>query len=281
MTDPKEKGVLGEMVAKELFEGAGDNLTEKSKFQSYAAAFLYKKMGRGAFPLVRTLEVTLAAAAHKLGGRYAGILAEGILDGIGDSVRVELNRLKDLPEAERAAHIKSVLSGSDPHASAADPHHGHGATTHHVPAAASGAAAKDAKTLMGYITRLPSDKRKKAMDFWRAFRAEAPRVFALIEQYQAREGFLERLFERIEAFWDDQEFMAEAVKELMGEEFKAIQDEKNHKPVARLRHAIGSVFGALEDGLTAAGVPQIHDDNNHNHTTAEDDLTGGWEFLKR
>jgi hypothetical protein len=270
MADPKDKGTLSEAITKELFESGGDALTEKSKFQIHAAAFLYKKLGRGAFGVIRTLEVTLTAAAHKLGGRYAGIIAEGILDGVGDAVRLELNRLKDLPEAERAAHIKTVLSGGGHHAPA-DPHHGHGATahaahgTHHAPAAGSTAAAKDAKTLMGYITRLPPDKRAKAIEFWRAFREEAPRVFALILECQAREGFLERLFERIDAFWEDQEFMAEAVKDLMGEELGAIQAEKDHKPVAKLKKAIGGVFGALEEGLTGMGVPERHAQINHGH----------------
>lgn len=258
----------------EGIESLGDNLGEAAvpKLMRRIAAGLYRAGIRNAAGLGLAVVTIKAAIKTRTWKPNVKAFLEGLVEGLEDGLKFEFRRFREIEQDQGKdalrKEIGKILAPRDADHGRADPHVGHG-TDHGKVTPVSTAAARDAKTIMGFITRLPSDKRRKAMDFWRAFRAEAPNVFALIEQCQTRDGFLERLFERIDAYWDDQDFMAEAVKDLLGEELKAIEIEKSHKPVARLRHVIGGVFGALEDGLTAMGVPErsqithAHNDDNH------------------
>lgn len=266
-------------IANEALEALGSKLGRvgSEKSARVLVAWCWKR-GIKSSAFVNTIALALKILVHSLPSDSLQAALEGAVEGIETRVETELDLLRRLPDdAARNAAIAEALGEAKP----TDPHKGHDAG-HGSHTTTSTAQARDEKTVMGYITRLPANKRQQAMDFWKAFKGGAPKVAGLIEQCQARDGFLGCLFERVFAFWDDQEFMAEAVRQLLGDELKAMKAEKDHKPIARMQHAIGSVFQALEDGMNAVGVPQIHDNNHdNNHTTDEDNLADAWEFLKR
>lgn len=260
-------------VASEALEALGKNLakagTEKSA--RVLVAWCWRK-GIKSSGFVNAIALALKILIHSLPSDRNQAALEGAVEGIEQRVETELEFLRRQPDdAARNAVIAEALGEPAPtnHAHGGDSHHGsHGGNAHAHTTSSSGAA-KDAKTLMGYISRLPGNKRQQAIDFFRAFSAGAPKTFQLIEQFQARDGFLERLFHRVETFWDDEEFLAMAIKDLLGEEIKGIQHEKDNKPVARVQRALGTAFQQLEDGLTFVGVPKIghgHDEHDHNPT---------------
>lgn len=252
-------------------ESLGDNLSDDASqgFMRRIAARLWRSGIRSSGAMTGAVVAIKAAIKTRNWSPNAKAFLEGVAEGLEDSLRYQMRRFREIEQDQGPDALKKELDkalGSshgarEAHAEHGNDHGAHGTTTHAGP---STGAAKDAKTLIGYITRLPPNKRQLGVEFYLAFE-ELPKVLALIEQCQAREGFLDRLFERVAAFSDNRNFLMLSVKKLLGDELAAIKHEQDHKPMARLKHAAHEVFGALEAGMDTVGVPKIGHGHGHDH----------------
>lgn len=256
---------LAENAARELFEGAGDNIGEKTRFQKYVAAFLLRKLGQGgAFGVVRVLEVTLTTAAEKLGGHYIGLIADGFLDGLGDSVRLELNRLKGMEEGKRNAYLDQVLGGKS------DDHTPKAKDASHAPKPVA-----DEISLFDALAALPAKQREKAETFV-GWLDEAHRdILGAVVHFQTRPGFTRRFLGRVTGI-DDAFLILLAIKELIMEEILKIKKEEASKPPTfreRLHHAAEVFEGGVDAIFDEMGLDEPSHDATHGHATPAHRLT--------
>lgn len=250
---------LADNAARELFEAGGDNLAEKTKFHKYVAAFLWRKLGQGgAFGVVRGLEVALTTAAEKLGGRYVGIVTDGFLDGLGDAVRHELNRIKALEEDKRNAHLDQALGGtkatdSSDRKAAKD-------TSHNKPASDEPVSFFDA------LAALPAKQREKAEQYIGWLNETASDMVGAIVHFQTRPAFTRRVLGRVTGI-DDVVLINLAVKELIVEEVLKIRKEEASKPPTfreRLNHTVHDFEGGVDAIFDEFGLDPAPDDT-HGH----------------
>ncbi len=252
---------LAENAARELFESAGDNIGEKTRFQKYVAAFLCRKLGQGgAFGVVRGLEIALTTAAEKLGGRYIGLITDGFLDGLGDSVRQELNRIKGMEEGARNAHLDQVLGGGKVSDDRGD-----------RKAAPTAKPANDEPvSLFDAIAALPTKPREKAETFVGWLHDAHTDILGGVVHLQTRPGFTRRFLARVTGI-EDVALIVLSVKELIVEEVLKMRKEAANKPLTfreRLHHASETFQGGVDALFDEMGLDHAPDDAHGHHLPA-------------
>lgn len=248
-------GGFGRNMAKELLEGAGEYAADKTGFAVYAAAKLTDLLGDKAFGALKVFEATLVTTAQALGGNYADVALDGFFDGMGDTVRDELRRIKAMPDAERKAHINKTLKKGSHDAHGADAH-GHG--DKHDKAHAHAPPTNDVIDFFDALAGLTSEKDKQqAQDFVGYLDECHPDYLGALVYFQGRPGFTRRFFKRITGI-NDVILLQRATQELIAAEVKKVQAEEAAKPkplAQRLRHGVDVFQGGINALLDGIGVP--------------------------